>query len=1107
MEAWLMSKEIPSNPPKLDDPIWSRDFLFESITSIVEAVAYCHSEINGNWCGHYDIKPRNVLLFLQNDGQWLWKLGDFGLSTIKGVCDIGTKDDIGTNEYHPPEYYKNPRSHPYGPSFDVFSTGCVVLQLVTLLVFPWKLNMIEVLKSELIQSPKAFAFRNSGVAEAWSNRVMSTTKDKQIHQLLETALQMMTPKAQDRLLAFDAALDLIEVTRPQMDISTYEQCCERLVQGQGLSYRFSPCYKPIARAISSSRSENNSVRLTRVKYLKREGWADVPTYTHYPEGRSLSNMPQGFDTELFYGRGDELKKLESLFASNMTVSLFGTGGVGKSHLAWKYAKDAQERAATQNATLHTFWVQAQNSSTITTSFESIAAVIGMVNSDGSYSEKDVIRWLRLKGKDAWILVLDGVNTSCNELRERCPFKCGRILITTKDQDLGSSFCASPDFALQVNPLGDKENVKLFFAMMRQPLAEDYDYAQSLVRKLQLPLVIKVMARTIDSGVRVGSSVRTVEEALNHRPTLARRLKELDISSDSLLPSAKHIFDMLFETFKEESKVYGCNNEECLSQEETTSCRKCKLIIDHSIEVLRLMCFFSRTCIEKRLIDAEATSPAVKDLTEKAFVVLTSFCYVNRRSMIYQQYDIHDLVYTTFQTWYEKDSSSRKARERRWNGRLRALGMLLKDYREKRQEMHRDYPNRGVPLSLLKLRYRDHIEEFVKYMQDGEPFSAQYRYRAAQSVLTFARVFNEENRFDISQSLLRSVIDRGVQDDTGRRLELHARIDLVSSMEQSTKGRGIRSMLEKLLTDINDIRRMVEDIGSPDRLLRLCVKEQVELLLRLRRYPEAKTILQELELNCEEPKRTSESEKLRLTVLELQGKCSREQGIFRCDFEELYKSRKPWRELIRTIRKSPYDAIDQAEMIEKAELVRADTTLLLVENAHHRKCTPPDFDADNLSSTAYEFFEQFLRKKQSQYSDQGRENLDHKDIIDAEREFIIANLRIGLWEKDSDKVEDAVDSLQDILAKYEAMGLDIRHQDTRNTAYRLQEGLSFLVDHDARRYETDLSLITERYELTDNQSLELYKWSDRQSSTTTRQVQIRPERFFGDLKSALLGRSR
>ncbi|CAL8584760.1 hypothetical protein XPA_010346 [Xanthoria parietina] len=207
MENWMMSKETPNMPPKLDDPVFRRSFLLKSITSIAEAVAYCHSEIDGTWCGHYDIKPKNIFLFQGSAERWLWKLGDFGLSTIKADRDIGTIDEVGTSEYHPPEYYGNPKSHQYGPSFDVFSTGCVVLQLATLLVLPWEHSMIKALKSELSQTPKPFAFRDSGVN--WSDRVSSRTRDEEVHLLLETTLQMMNPDTKHRLLAFDAALDLI----------------------------------------------------------------------------------------------------------------------------------------------------------------------------------------------------------------------------------------------------------------------------------------------------------------------------------------------------------------------------------------------------------------------------------------------------------------------------------------------------------------------------------------------------------------------------------------------------------------------------------------------------------------------------------------------------------------------------------------------------------------------------------------------------------------------------------------------------------------------------------------------------------------------------------
>lgn len=1127
MENWMMSKETPNMPPKLDDPVFRRSFLLKSITSIAEAVAYCHSEIDGTWCGHYDIKPKNIFLFQGSAERWLWKLGDFGLSTIKADRDIGTIDEVGTSEYHPPEYYGNPKSHQYGPSFDVFSTGCVVLQLATLLVLPWEHSMIKALKSELSQTPKPFAFRDSGVN--WSDRVSSRTRDEEVHLLLETTLQMMNPDTKHRLLAFDAALDLLEIATPQMAMSIYEQCCERLVQGQHLSYRFSPCYKPVARALITSRAECRAFRVARVNHLSRVGWTRVPTSRNCSDNRSFTNMPQKFSTEPFYGRANELPKIANALKWNKTVSLYGTGGVGKSHLAWEYVQQAQETEADKGKLLHTFWIQARNSSTITGSYASIAEAIGKMR-DGVYLEEEVQNWFKL-GRQPWILVLDGVTTSCDEWGSRCPFGYGSILITTRNHDLGSGLCPSDDFTLRIGPLDIQDNINLFFTMMTQPLPEDEEYARNLVMKLQLPILIKIMAKTINSGVRVGSSVRTVEDALKDRPKLAKRLQELDIRgpcSDDLLPPVEDTFDMLFETFKEESRVYGCK---CLSQNKKRSCNDCKRVINQSIEILRLLCFYSRTHIDKRLIDAEDRDEKSKNLTERAFVVLTSFCYIDRSSTTSQQYDIHDLVYTMFPLWYGKQQRSKKAaRKKLWSGRLRALGMLYLDYKAERGKIHTTHGNETstsavavsvldarkpldripeetgklIPLSLLKLRYKPHIEEFIEYIRIDKPPNGQFQAFAADAILTFARVFNEEARFDISQYLLGFLIDRGIKDDTQRERELHARINLVSSLEQSTKGRDIGGRLEKILESINQIRNILEEVGNPDRYLRLCIDKQVTVLLKLRRYSKAKAILQELQSMKRRP--AEDGKKLRWTMLKLQAECAREQGRFHCDFEELALSHEWWQKLLEELRTaeddSPYDAVDRAERVENAAKNLADTKLILVEKARYRKSTPEGFDATALCSSVYDFHEQYLEKKRTQYVDQARENLDHINVVDAEREFYIANLRIGLWEGDKDKVEDAVDSLNDILTKYELMGLGIKHPGARNSAYRRQEGLAFLIRHHGAHYEEDLRLLTEKYGLNEYQFGERHGWPDGQSSSAAWQALIRPERLRVGFSAAL-----
>ncbi|KAL8966382.1 MAG: hypothetical protein Q9183_003396, partial [Haloplaca sp. 2 TL-2023] len=948
----------------------------------------------------------------------------------------------------------------------------------TLLVFPWKRKTIKILKSELSEKAKDFAFHSPGVTKKWSDRVMGATSDEQVHSVLETALQMMSGETENRLLAFDAALDLFEIASPYMDGPTYEKQCKRLLQGQGFRNRFSPCYKPVEHALNTSRPE--SFREIRRECLIGLGWTDIPILRHRSEDGSFSNMPPKFNMECFYGRSKELKEIECRFANNNIVALYGTGGVGKSHLAWEYVQRAQNNKS-KRAPLHTFWIQALNSSTIAESYASIAEAIGEMR-DGNYSEDAVLRWLRSRRHD-WILVLDGVNTSCNDWQKRCPFGSGPVLITTKSSDVASGLCPSGEFALRIEPLDVEDNIKLFFTMMSQPVPGDRDYVRNLVRRLQLPILIKIMARSIDNGLRAGSSVRTVEEALRDRPRLAERLKELDITdpySDSLSPTVEHIFDMLFETFKEESRVHGCK---CLSQSKEKSCNDCKRVINHSIAILRLLCFFSRTQIEKRWIDREAVGLQVKDRTEKAFVLLTSFCYIARSSKANHRYDIHDLVYTIFPSWFNKGMPKEGARKKLWTGRLRALSMLHIDYQCERDKIDisaaaASAPHRQellgqsqiktgslIPLSLLKLRYRSHFEEFVEYIRNGDPPDSPFCDVAAAAITTLARLFNEEGSFEISQNLLRLLIDHGVEGEPRRTSELHARIDLASSKEQSTKGRNTTGKLEGILDDIIQIRTILDEVGNPDRFLRLCIEKQVKLLLRLRRYPEAKRMFQELQRV--EPRPDGEGKKLRLTLLKLQAECSREQGWVENDFEELYLSYDLGQKLLDVLHKDkdlPYDAINQAERVEDARKGLADTKLMLVEKARYRKSTPEGFDADVFCTQVYDFHVGYLEKKQLQYASQGRENLNHLDIIDAEREFYIANLRIGLWEYDTDKVEDAVASLNDVLTKYEQKGLGIKHQGMRNSAYRCQEGLGFLVCHDIAHYEEDLRLLTERYAL-------------------------------------------
>ena len=113
-----------------------RDFVAEDVIwkifmQILLALRECHYRgIKGSKVLHRDLKPSNIFFDSNNNV----KLGDFGLSKIIKGDETQTKNMAETNVGTP--YYMSPEQiheNAYDEKTDIWSTGCVIYELVSLI--------------------------------------------------------------------------------------------------------------------------------------------------------------------------------------------------------------------------------------------------------------------------------------------------------------------------------------------------------------------------------------------------------------------------------------------------------------------------------------------------------------------------------------------------------------------------------------------------------------------------------------------------------------------------------------------------------------------------------------------------------------------------------------------------------------------------------------------------------------------------------------------------------------------------------------------------------------------------------------------------------------
>ena len=1029
MKRWLTSKETPPYPPFLrNQPGSLPGFLYKAIFSLVSGLAYVHSEIDGKWTIHGDLKPSNILLF-EEHGEWLWKLADFGQSHLKSTLDSsGTDRLLGSHEYRAPEYTISNRK--YYISWDVFAMGCIIVELATVIVFgDWGHNRVVEFRNRRQDNgdPERAeygledgSFRtNMPLVSKWIADLKEQNGSEDLQRLLDVALAMMEREQRDRLLAFDATLDIWELMHREEKASDFRSACERLVKGHPPNReKFGECYDPVLRSkrrptvLSKERAKIRQDCLIKIGWMGSISAATCAANLRPVKlGTSFSNLPNAFKNNELFGREHEIRALKSSFEQDnaLQVGLYGIGGMGKSHVAWEYVSRLRDESDRTRRKLHTFWLQAQNKSVFENSYLDIARKIGIGKEQGQNVVTEVQEWLEDPENGPWVLVLDGMEQLLPEWASLCPWKGGKILITTKDRGIALEYGEGEANIVEVGRLSEADGGKL----LERTSGKNSSRAGALASKLCLPILIKTMGRIIGRDRLAGRSIESMDSKITGPIELSDFAAKQELRQpwlEKLNPGTRTVYDILFEPLWKGQQHKS------------------------SLGALRLMCFLSCNNIDAGILVREFTA----DSHTGIYSSLTNLCYLTTISQ--DRYSIHEVIQTIFLRWL----SDRTGAQNLWSGYLRTISMLDEHYRKSKEDQAGTSNGMQTPTYLLKLRYKIHVEEFLKYLKLHPLGKGPFSPSVARSVVTFARMLKDDNRFEDSALLLRRVLDGGVEGNgNGNRARLITQLALIETYRASASGRNNTDTLCVALNQVNEAIREAESFsdGRYNRRLRAA---RVHILIDQQDYDAALSALVSLdELKIADPKDPEEDHKALLKYLSLKALINGSRGESENNVELLIDSRVTWEQLQVQVGKSAYSEQEKKDKIEDARLEDANTCLSILK-VLSRTDSADESLGEMSKEDANQIYDDIMFEKKECYQRESHVYAEHKHIYDFDVYRGALNLRYGKWKLDVDYVQDSMITFEKILKFYkEVEKLDIRDKDVRNCAYLLREALGFL----------------------------------------------------------------
>ena len=290
--------------------------LIEFACQICRGLAHSHElEVLGERIGlvHRDIKPGNILV----NSEGVVKITDFGIASAQHVGEDFSNDRlIGTPAYMSPEQVEG---QVLDRRSDIFSTGTVLATLA----LGWNVFRSDSIMSTLYRIAQLeVTLDECGAIAKINARVPG------LGELVERCLQLNPDDRYDDIRTLEADLRRLQLHEPGVR--------------PGLQDWVGRSAVPVV-AEQADPASAMTQQAPRVDSLLNEASFEVkPEPLHTILAARNHNLPAEVDA--FVGRANEMAALAELCETSRLISLLGPGGMGKTRLSQRFAREFLEEA-------------------------------------------------------------------------------------------------------------------------------------------------------------------------------------------------------------------------------------------------------------------------------------------------------------------------------------------------------------------------------------------------------------------------------------------------------------------------------------------------------------------------------------------------------------------------------------------------------------------------------------------------------------------------------------------------------------------------------------------------------------------------------------------